>query len=136
MKIEYVPAGITSFRIPANETEFKNDVREHKKLYIEVRNETKTQISLGVGFGINHWRSNITYENCPFKLVEKDKMSFLSGDTHRNQYFKISKKQQFPELLIHIENVAKVVLDRMCINPDEITLVIPLTSTVRELKTT
>ena len=86
----------------------KQNIEKNRKVNISVRRRTKTTIDISLWFDEDSFAvAHIPTGAERFKFVEASQYSFFDSASETRYYFRISKKQNLPELKEYLELVLK-----------------------------
>ena len=86
----------------------KQNIEKNRKVNISVRRHTKTTIDISLWFDEGSFAvAHIPTGAERFKFVEASQYSFFDSASETRYYFRISKKQNLPELKEYLELVLK-----------------------------
>jgi hypothetical protein len=112
IEIEEIPNPfVQSFTLFAGTpAKFISEIAEKKELFVEIHDRTKTRFSIDMQVGeirysVNTYPEEQTAETYPFKLHSEKSFNYVQGQTQEHSFFVKSKKQGWPQMLQHIENL-------------------------------
>jgi hypothetical protein len=109
-RISYAPQPmIFEFQPLADKAEFINQVNEKKKIFVSVKNETKTILT--VSLYSSPYRFAVNWKVDGIKTVERDRHSFFTNRTDKVHHFKVLKNQRLPQLEKYITEICNILFN-------------------------
>lgn len=126
-KIQFVESPLmTETTLMGDPNKFIEAVKEHKKVFVEIFEETKSSISIGLRMGSLAFKIN---EETPgLKYLHRSHYSFLSSERYDAYYLKAKSMRDVQR---HIE----AVLSNLKIELDGLSLIVYNTEKVKHLRT-
>jgi hypothetical protein len=121
-----------SFIIFQNESSLIDAIKNGEKPKIEVSLKTKTRVSLGILGGNGRWGINRPSDR--FKTHEETTISYATYKEITQNYFVLSKKQNFPALIEYIKDCVANAIGHL-IDDEEITVSVYANMDLRYIKT-
>ncbi len=105
MKIVYEqPPMMQNFTMFAGK-ELYNKVKEQQKVIVDIVDRGKTAVNIGFYLPGSAVSVNVKLENENYSFKTVKSYSYFDYKEHTSDYFKLSKKQEFNQLLEHIANL-------------------------------
>lgn len=102
------PPCMVSHLMYGNVNRMKQNIERTGKANISVRRRTKTTLDINLWFDEDDFCvAHIPAGAEKFKFVETTEYNFFDSHAHTHHYFRISKKQNLPELKEYLELVLK-----------------------------
>lgn len=116
--------------------ELYNKVKEQQKVIIDIVERGKTAVNIGFYLPGSAISANVKLENEDYTFKTVKSYNYFDYKEHTNEYFKLTKKQGFNQLLEHIANLINFCFKDYITDFENFQIIIWKTPVINKLLTT